>query len=180
MPKEVLNTKTKQAFLEKTKAFQNAVKMLDNSQAFQSQQITSSDEKILKVTVDPASTAASHTVKIVALATAQKAIEDAKLSTLSEKERATKKGESWVSVLDTKVNPDNIRNGFFELDWNELFVKELILNGYGTEADPEEEIVDRWFREIVYNMFADEGLDTTRGSGYINVVPISKGKSEVS
>jgi hypothetical protein len=115
-----------------------------------------------------------------ALETAQKAIEAANLSTLSEKERATKKGESWVSVLDTKVNPDNIRNGFFELDWNDLFVKELILNGYGTEADPEEEIVDRWFREIVYNMFADEGLDTTRGSGYINVVPISKGKSEVS
>jgi hypothetical protein len=115
-----------------------------------------------------------------ALETAQKAIEDAQLLKLSEKERATKKGEAWVSVLDTKVNPENIRNGFFELDWNELFVKELIMNGYGTEADPEEEIVDRWFREIVYNMFADEGLDTTRGSGYINVVPISKGKSEVS
>jgi hypothetical protein len=29
-------------------------------------------------------------------------------------------------------------------------------------------------------MFAEEGLDTQRGSGYINVVPISKGKSEVS
>lgn len=118
--------------------------------------------------------------KDAALEITQKAIDDAELSRLTEKERATKKGEPWVAVLDTKVNPDNIRNGFFELDWNELFVKELILNGYGTEADPEEEIVDRWFREIVYNMFADEGLDTTRGSGYINVVPISKGKSEVS
>lgn len=118
--------------------------------------------------------------KDAALEATQKAIDDAQLSRLSEKERATKKGESWVAVLDTKVNPDNIRNGFFELDWNDLFVKELILNGYGTEADPEEEIVDRWFREIVYNMFADEGLDTARGSGYINVVPISKGKSEVS
>jgi len=118
--------------------------------------------------------------KDAALEVTRKAIEDAELSRLSEKDRATKKGESWVSVLDTKVNPDNIRNGFFELDWNDLFVKELILNGYGTDADPEEEIVDRWFREIVYNMFADEGLDTTRGSGYINVVPISKGKSEVS
>ena len=115
-----------------------------------------------------------------ALETTQKAIDDAELSRLTEKERATKKGEAWVAVLDTKVNPDNIRNGFFELDWNDLFVKELILNGYGTDADPEEEIVDRWFREIVYNMFADEGLDTTRVSGYINVVPISKGKSEVS
>lgn len=118
--------------------------------------------------------------KDAALEATQKAIDDAQLSRLSEKERATKKGESWVAVLETKVNPDNIRNGFFELDWNDLFVKELILNGYGTEADPEEEIVDRWFREIVYNMFADEGLDTARGSGYINVVPISKGKSEVS
>ena len=109
-----------------------------------------------------------------------KAEEEAELARLSPKDRATRKEEPYVSVLETKINPENIRNGFFELDWNELFVKELILNGYGTEADPEEEIVDRWFREIVYNMFADEGLDTTRGSGYINVVPISKGKSEVS
>ena len=35
-----------------------------------------------------------------------------------EKQEATKKGEPWVAVLDTQVNPDNIRNGFFELDWN--------------------------------------------------------------
>lgn len=118
--------------------------------------------------------------KEAALDVTRKAQEDAELSRLSEKDRATKKGESWVSVLDTKVNPDNIRNGFFELDWNDLFIKELVLNGYGTESDPPEEVVDRWFREIVYNMFADEGLDTARGSGYINVVPISKGKSEVS
>jgi flagellar hook-associated protein 2 len=62
-------------------AFQNAVKMLDKSQAFQSQQITSSDEKILKVTVDPASTAASHTVKVVALATAQKSVSSAEFKT---------------------------------------------------------------------------------------------------
>ena len=116
----------------------------------------------------------------IAMAAAQKAKEEEDFAKMAPKDRATKKGESWVAVLDTKVNPDNIRNGFFELDWNELFVKELIFNGYGTDADPQEEIVDRWFREIVYNMFADEGLDPTRGAGYINVVPISKGKSEVS
>ncbi len=46
--------------------------------------------------------------------------------------------------------------------------------------DPEEEIVDRWFRDIVYGMLEQEGLDTQRGSGYINVVPIDKGRSEVS
>jgi hypothetical protein len=96
------------------------------------------------------------------------------------KEYANQTQEPWVAVLDTQINKENIRNGFFELDWNEFFIKELILNGYGTNADPEEEIVDRWFRDIVFNMFAEEGLDTQRGSGYINVVPISKGKSEVS
>ena len=106
--------------------------------------------------------------------------EQAELAKLSPKEKANRKQEPWVSVLDTHVNKDNIRNGFFELDWNEYFIRELIQNGYGTDADPEEEIVDRWFREIVFNMFAEEGLDTQRGSGYINVVPISKGKSEVS
>lgn len=106
--------------------------------------------------------------------------EETELARLSPKERANKLGESWVAVLDVKVNGDNIRNGFFELDWNEIFIKELILNGYGTESDPEEEIVDRWFRTIVYDMFNEEGIDNSRGVGYINVVPISKGKSEVS
>lgn len=101
-------------------------------------------------------------------------------SKLSPKELATKRGEPWVSVLDVKINKENVRNGFFELDWNEFFIKELILAGYGLEADPEEEIVDRWFREIVFQMMEEEGMDTNRGAGYINVVPIAKGKSEVS
>ena len=52
--------------------------------------------------------------------------------------------------------------------------------GYGFEGDPEEEIVDRWFRDIVRQMLSDEGLDVNRPAGYINVTPISKGKSEVS
>ena len=93
---------------------------------------------------------------------------------------ATKKKQPWVNVLDMQVNKDNIRNGFFELDWNKYFIKDLIRNGYGEEADPEEEVVDRWFRDIVYNMLGEEGMDTSRGAGYINVVPIAKGKSEVS
>jgi hypothetical protein len=115
---------------------------------------------------------------------AVKAAEEAKAAELlakaSPKERATAKGEPWVSVLDTHVNKDNIRNGFFELDWNELFVLQLKQAGYGFDGDPDEEIVDRWFRDIVKNMLAEEGQDTTRGAGYINVVPITKDKSEVS
>ena len=108
---------------------------------------------------------------------AQKAEELAKMT---PKERATAKGEPWVSVLETHVNKDNIRNGFFELDWNDLFVLQLKQAGYGFDGDPDEEIVDRWFRDIVRNMLGEEGQDVTRGAGYINVVPITKDKSEVS
>ena len=97
-----------------------------------------------------------------------------------EKEEATKAGKPWVAVIDTQVNPKDIKNGFFELDWNKYFIQELIQNGYGTEQDPEEEIVDRWFKDIVYNMLSEEGMDTDRGAGYINVKPLSDDKSEVS
>lgn len=111
---------------------------------------------------------------------AKQAYEDEEYAKLSPKERAIRNKEPWINVLDVKINENNIRNGFFELDWNEFFVQELIQNGYGTEADPEEEIVDRWFRDIVFQMLSDEGLDTSRNSGYINVVPIDKGRSEIS
>ena len=110
-------------------------------------------------------------------------IEEEKLELLKKKnpkEYATRRKEPWVNVLDVKVNEDNVRNGFFELDWNKYFIQQLIENGYGVDNDPEEEIVDRWFRDIVYNMLQEEGMDTNRGAGYINVVPIDKGKSEVS
>ncbi|MEI7840732.1 MAG: flagellar filament capping protein FliD [Methylococcaceae bacterium] len=55
-------------------AFQNAVKALDKSSAFESQVITSSDEKVLKVSVAPGTTAASHIVKVNTLASAQKSV----------------------------------------------------------------------------------------------------------
>ena len=102
------------------------------------------------------------------------------LSKMTPKERATAKGEPWVAVLDTHVNKDNLRNGFFELDWNDLFVLQLKQGGYGFDGDPDEEIVDRWFRDIIGQMLVEEGQDPNRGAGFINVVPIAKGKSEVS
>lgn len=115
---------------------------------------------------------------------AKKAEEEAKraeeIAKMTPKERATELKEPYIAVLDTKVNPDNPRNGFFELDWNEYFIVQLRQAGYGSDGDPEEEIVDRWFRDIVRNMLAEEGMDITRGAGYINVVPISQGKAEVS
>jgi hypothetical protein len=118
-----------------------------------------------------------ETKAVAATAEAQLAEQEAKMS---PKERATTKGEAWVAVLDTKVNKDNPRNGFFELDWNDYFIADLKKNGYGFDGDPEEEIVDRWFRDIVQNMLGEEGLDPSRPAGFINVNRITKNKSEVS
>ena len=95
-----------------------------------------------------------------------------------EKAEATKAGKPWVDVLDTQVNPGNIRNGFFELDWNNEFIEQLLDAGYNGESN--EEIVDKWFRSIVIQMLEEEGQDPRTGAGYINVVPIDKGKSEIS
>ena len=97
---------------------------------------------------------------------------------LKEKEQATKKGEAWVGVLDTQVNPDNIKNGFFELDWNNEFIEQLLDAGYKGETP--EQIVDQWFRTIATQMLEETGVDKDREMGYINVVPIDKGRSEVS
>lgn len=107
---------------------------------------------------------------------AQKAEETAKMT---PKERANARGEPWVAVLDTHVNKDNIRNGFFELDWNAEFVLQLKQAGYGFDGDPEEEIVDRWFKDLARNVLADEGQDTNRGAGFINVNKLAGGKAEV-
>ena len=123
------------------------------------------------------------TAKEEALAAEEARIKEEEMALLQKKDPkayATKKGEAWVNVLDVQVNEDNIRNGFFELDWNDLFIKQLIEEGYGFEDDPQEEVVDRWFKDVIYNILSEDGLDTNRNAGYINVVPIAKGKSEVS
>ena len=108
---------------------------------------------------------------------AQQREEQAKMD---PKSRATARGEPYVSVLDTHVNKDNVRNGFFELDWNDEFIVQLRQAGYGFEGDPEEYIVDRWFRDLASNMLAEAGQDPARTSaGFINVSKLGNGKAEV-
>jgi len=114
--------------------------------------------------------------KIKEAVAAQDALDEVKRT---PKERATIRKEAWVNVMDTKVNKDNPRNGFFELDWNEYFITELKKNGYGFDGDPEEEIVDRWFRDIVRNMLSDEGMDANRSAGFINVTKLADNKAQV-
>lgn len=112
------------------------------------------------------------------------AIEAAKIAAdakATPKDRANARGEPYVAVLETHVNKENLRNGFFELDWNDQFVLQLKQEGYGFDGDPDEEIVDRWFRTLCKDVANEEGVDMNgRGAGFINVKKIAEGKSEVS
>lgn len=104
---------------------------------------------------------------------------DAPIAAKTAKEIATENKEPWVAVLDTHVNKDNIRNGFFELDWNEFFIVQLRGAGYVGETD--EEIVDQWFTELCRNLGSEEGVDMDRrGSGFINVNNLGNGRAEIS
>ena len=97
---------------------------------------------------------------------------------MAEKEKATKENKPWVAVLNTHINKDNIKNGFFELDWNNEFIEQLVDAGYKGETN--EQIVDAWFKTIARNILAEQGQDPNRGAGYINTKSLSDDKSEIS
>jgi hypothetical protein len=105
------------------------------------------------------------------------AVEQEELAKLTPKDRATRKKEPWVGVLNTHVNSDNIRNGFFELDWNEYFVLKLKQEGYGEEGDKEEEIVDRWFRELCANVVVDGDYGGPVQTGSLDIQTIKRNNS---
>ena len=80
--------------------------------------------------------------------------------------------------MDTHVNKENVRNGFFELDWNEYFVLQLRSNGY--QGDTDESIVDQWFQDLCRNIGAESGIDMERrGSGFVNRALRDDGKTEI-
>jgi hypothetical protein len=94
------------------------------------------------------------------------------------KEIATANKQPYIVVLDTQVNPDNIRNGFFELDWNEYFVMQLRAGGY--QGNTEEEIVDLWFQDLCRNIGNEAGVEMDgRGAGYVNRALREDGKTEI-
>ena len=65
---------------------------------------------------------------------------------MSDKDQATAKGKAYVKVLEVKFDKDKPGDGYFELEWNNIFVKQLLEAGY--TGDNEEEIVDLWFTTL--------------------------------
>ena len=84
--------------------------------------------------------------KAMGLGKAKKVQSPKRTTKKSAKDIATMKGESWVTVLDLELDPDNPGSGAFELDWNEHFIKMLQKAGY--HDDNENDMVDRWFQDV--------------------------------
>jgi hypothetical protein len=86
---------------------------------------------------------------------------------LSPKEKATAAGEPYIAILSVDLDPDDINNGAFELDWNDKFVVNLVKQGYKIrEDDTDAMIVDRWFqtvcRNIALEVYEQEQADPTK------------------
>jgi hypothetical protein len=107
---------------------------------------------------------------------------------------ATAAGEPYVAILSVDIDPKDINNGAFELDWNDKFLLNLIKAGYKLkEDDTEAEIVDRWFhtvcRNVVLEVYEQNQADPdnrippltkSKDERVINRRPLGDGRSEMS
>jgi hypothetical protein len=76
-----------------------------------------------------------------------------KKTELSPKDLATKNGEPYIAITKVHINPNDINNGAFELDWNDKFLLNLVKQGYKIkQEDTDNEIVDRWFQTVCRNV----------------------------
>lgn len=99
----------------------------------------------------------------------------------SAKQLATERDEPYVSVVSMEIDPANLHQGAFELDWNDKFVANLIRAGYQIRKDDTDaDIVDRWFqnvcRHVVMETWEQEQAIKT---GYIQERNLGNGRSEV-
>ena len=72
---------------------------------------------------------------------------------MTPRQIADAKGEPWVNIVSVELDPDNIGNGAFELDWNEKFITNLVRAGYKGKDDAA--MVDQWVQEVCKNVIAE-------------------------
>ena len=97
------------------------------------------------------------------------------------KEIATEKGEPYVAIVSMDIDPNNLHQGSFELDWNEKFVANLLRAGYVGKTDAD--VVDQWFQNVCRHVVMEtwEQDQAIKNSGiYVQTRNIGDGRSEVS
>lgn len=105
----------------------------------------------------------------------------------TDKELATEAGEPYINILSVELDPDDIGNGSFELDWNDVFVARLVKAGYMQKKDDtDDQIVDRWFQSICRNIL-NENFEQWEANQPIDTRPrrvdrndLGNGRTEIS
>ena len=101
------------------------------------------------------------------------------------KQKATENNEPYVAILSMDIDPANLHQGAFELDWNEIFISRLVKAGYMMKpTDADSDIVDRWFqnvcRHVVMETWEQDQAMRNSVSGYVHTRDIGDGRSEIS
>jgi hypothetical protein len=102
----------------------------------------------------------------------------------SAKQIATENNTPYVNILSMDVDLDNLHQGAFELDWNDIFVARLVKAGYMIKKDDTDaEIVDRWFQNVCRHVVMEtwEQEEAMAKSGlWVRSTDIGGGRTEVS
>ena len=102
----------------------------------------------------------------------------------TEKELANDRGEPYVNIVSMEIDPNNLHQGAFELDWNDKFVSNLVRAGYQMKGDDTDaDIVDRWFQNVCRHVVMEtwEQEEAMRNSGiYVRTTDLGNGRKEVS
>ena len=101
------------------------------------------------------------------------------------KQIATEKNEPYVAIVTMDIDPENLHQGAFELDWNEIFIARLVKAGYMMKpTDADSDLVDRWFqnvcRHVVMETWEQEQAIRNSGAQYVRTRDIGDGRSEIS
>ena len=101
------------------------------------------------------------------------------------KQKATEKGEPYVAIVTMDIDPNNLHQGAFELDWNEIFIARLVKAGYMMKpTDADSDIVDRWFqnvcRHVVMETWEQDQAMRNSAGGYVHTRDIGDGRTEIS
>ena len=92
-----------------------------------------------------------------------------------EKAKHTALGLPWFDVVESGLNEDSesVLEGYFELDWNDIFVMKIQDGGFVGESDAD--IVNKWFNAICNVMRMQEEAD--QDYGMQNGGPVTPGRA---
>ena len=114
----------------------------------------------------------------------EKVIRVPKAPEKTAKQIATENNEPYVAIVSMDIDPANLHQGAFELDWNEIFIARLVKAGYMMKpTDADSDIVDRWFqnvcRHVVMETWEQDQAMRNSVSGYVHTRDLGDGRSEV-